>query len=236
MYQEVFCDKTQFENREVFMKYFSKYGRVLNYKKGEIIDFHGKKFVALVLKGKIVTGISSESGKRKDLFYDRSGEIFGDTGFFYGDMGFLFHEAKEDSTICLNTESEVNKIIAEFPEIYKYILSSMTELFRIITLELSNLVFNDSMGKIADALIRLAVCTRSDYLVEKKSSKAVNNDTMMINMIFTHDELARNIGCSRTTVTLCLKQLQEDNIIFYKNKKICINKADELAKYIDKVF
>lgn len=232
MYNDVFNEKAQEEYRRVFSKYFSKYGKIIHLKKGEQINIDADKYVALVLKGAVVTGVCSENGKRKDLFIKRNGEIFGDYNFFYTGVDFLYHEVKVECSICINPEEDFEKVANEFPEIYRYILSSAAEIFRIVTLELSNIFFNDSMGKIADALLRIAACSRTD----NPKTQGEDGEYYAISNIYTHEELARNVGCSRQTITLHLNKLIEQNIIEFSDKKIVIKKPYELSKFVDKVY
>ena len=80
-------------------------------------------------------------------------------------------------------------------------------------LQLTNNVFNDSIGKIADALLRLASC----------SIEAVEQERVFIYTPFTHQELANNVGCSRITVTRCIYKFINEGIVSYQWEKIILN-------------
>ena len=83
------------------------------------------------------------------------------------------------------------------------------------------MVFNKSIKRLADTLLRLSY---------QDSTK--KDDKTVLNRIFTHQELAELIGCSRITVTNDLNELKKRKLITVKNKEISIDNLKNLENYL----
>ncbi|MBZ9685541.1 helix-turn-helix domain-containing protein [Clostridium estertheticum] len=105
-----------------------------------------------------------------------------------------------------------------------YFLNTLSNLGQIEKYNITNAIFNDARGQLADALLRLL------YTAEPDSEGLVT-----LNRVYTHEELANNIGCSRITITRCLNEFLKDGVICYDAKKIIINKPEVLKTHIDLV-
>ncbi|WP_176759074.1 Crp/Fnr family transcriptional regulator [Alkaliphilus peptidifermentans] len=224
MYSNFFDDNRQSIMREFFINDISTLGTVKNFKKNELIDIKSENYVVIVLKGVISQSVISEKGHEKLLYVLRPGEIFGEMCFFCGGTDSIIAKGKTDGQMSIIIGDVLEKILKTQPEVYKYFMHSVTRKFRIVMLQLTNSVFNDALGKISDALLRLYSCADRD-----KTGRAC------INMALTHQELANNIGCSRITVTRCLNKLLDEKVISYEGKYIVINRPDILKQYIDTI-
>ena len=87
--------------------------------------------------------------------------------------------------------------------------------------QMANMAFSDSIGKVADTLIRLYYQEGEEIIQGKK-----------IKDKFTHEEIAKLIGCSRVTVTRALNKFRDENIIDIVNGEIVIKNIEKLEKYI----
>ena len=224
MYEHLFDQERQIRMRNYFINLSESIGKTRSYKKNEIISFDKSTFVGIVKKGVLSETIVSSKGKMHSLYLLREGEILGETSYFCGDENITIIIAKEDTYISFLQNDTLNIELINNPEAYRYFIHSITRKYRIIMLQLTNNIFNDSMGKIADALLRLSSCSDVDPL-----------GRITLNTVFTHQEFADNIGCSRVTVTNCLNAFLDKSIISYEDKKIIINKPDDLKTYIDLV-
>ena len=83
--------------------------------------------------------------------------------------------------------------------------------------ELSNFHFNDSIGRLADFIIRL-------YYTETEEPPTT------ISIIFTHEEIANRLGLNRITVTHGLKKFREEGFIDIQNRHIIIKNIEGLKK------
>jgi len=224
MYNDFFDDNRQLIMRKFFLDNLSKIGTIKDFKKNELINIKSESYVAIVLKGHITQSVISTKGHEKLLYVLRPGEIFGEMNFFCGGTDSIIAKGKTDGQMSVITGDTLEKALEMHPEIYRHFIHSITRKFRIILLQLTNSIFNDAIGKICDALLRLYSC--ADRTESGQAS---------INLPLTHQELANNIGCSRITVTRCLNKLLDENVISYENKSIVINKPEVLKQYIDTI-
>lgn len=227
MYQNVFNDKKQTVMRNYFQNVLAQLGMIKHHKKNELIYIDcGNSSFAIVLAGKVVKSIISSKGREKILYTLRPGEIFGEMNIVGGGSLNYVIRVKENAQISYVSKEMLDKVIENNPSVYEYLINSITRKFHIVLLQSTNNIFNDSRGRIAEALIRLTAC--SDH-----RDKQLNSS--MISTAFTQSELAHNVGCSRVTVTRVLKQFLKDNLISVRNKKIIINDMDTLISYTDRV-
>lgn len=223
MYEQLFDREKQREMRNYFINLSKKIGHVKSYKKNETIKFENSDFIGIVKKGLVSENIVSSKGKIHTLFVLTDGELLGETLYFSGGEYFTLAIAKEDTDISFLKSDVLDIELINNSEAYRYFIHSIIRKYRIILLQLTNHIFNDSMGKVADALLRLSSCSYEDNL------------EITIDQVITHQELANIIGCSRVTVTNCLDELLDNGIISYHNKMIIINKPDVLKSYVDSI-
>ncbi len=223
MYEVLFDEKKQDQMRDYFLNFLSKSGANKKVKKGETLASE-RGYIGIVIKGKLCKNIVSSKGKERLLYVLRPGEILGEMSYFCGGSLDVIVRAKDNSEVSLLSKEILDKILIDNPEVYKYFIHSMTRKYRIVTLELTNATFNDSYGKIADALLRISACVGKDSAARK-----------CIPMNYTHQELANNIGCSRITVTKGLSCFCDKDIIEYDDKQIIIKDEKALIEYIDTI-
>lgn len=227
MYQEVFDGAKQAEMRRYFQQVLGPLGVIKKYPKNHFIDSRCCQSVfGIVMEGKVVKSIVSAQGQEKMLYILRPGEIFGEMNLLGGGTLNYMIRVKEDSRISYISREILTQEVDRNPIGYTYLMHSMTRKFRIVLLQSTNTVFNDSKGRIAEALIRLSACSED---VPGKQDAAI------ISTAFTQNELAHNIGCSRITVTRVLKEFAEKKLISICHKKIVIHDLEALADYTDRV-
>ena len=224
MYKKFFdCDR-QTIMRDYFLNTLSKLGQIKKYKKNELIYMDCEDYLGIVTKGVVEQSVISLEGHKKILYIIRCGELLGEMIYFCGGQDSIVSQAKEDVEIAILSQEVLERELSLEPQIYRYFMHSITRKFRIVMLQLTNSTFNDARGQLADALLRLSSTAEPD-----------SAGLTTLNRIYTHEELAYNIGCSRITVTRCLNEFLEDGIIWYDAKKIIISKPEVLKKYIDLV-
>ena len=222
MYRKFFdCDRQEIM-RNYFLNTLSKLGQVKKYNKNEVLDKDCGGSVGIVVKGVVKQSIISLNGHEKVLYIIRRGEIVGEMIYFCGGIDSIVTTAKESVEIAILSQEVLERELSFEPQIYKYFMHSMTRKFRIVMLQLTNAIFNDARGQLADALLRLSSTAEPD-----------SEGIVTLNRIYTHEELANNIGCSRITVTRCLNEFLKNGVICYDAKKIIINKPEVLKTHID---
>ncbi len=223
MYNELFDEKRQTIMRDYFLKELSKAGSIRNYGKNEILDIDYNNYFGIVVDGVVSVNILSSKGNQKLLYMLRPGEILGEMNYFCGGSSFTMGIVKEKAKVSIIHKDILEEELKNNPHIYRYFIHSITRKYRIVMLQLTNNVFNDSIGRIADALLRLASC----------SIGAGEQAQVLIDTPLTHQELANNIGCSRITVTRCINKFIDEGVISYDGKKIILNDPIALKQYID---
>ena len=227
MYQDVFDDKKQTLMRNYFQNELAQLGVIKHHKKNELICIDcGNSSFAIVLAGKVVKSIISSKGREKLLYILRPGEIFGEMNIIGGGSLNYVIRVKENARISYVSKEILDQVIEKTPSVYAYLMNSITRKFHIVLLQSTNNIFNDSRGRIAEALIRLTACS---------NHRDATVNASMISTAFTQSELAHNVGCSRVTVTRVLKSFLKDNLISIQNKKIIINDMETLISYTDRI-
>lgn len=220
MYEEFFDVQRQEKMRKSFLKIAEK-GHLKKYQKNRIIKIPDNKCIVIVISGNIKQSIYSMEGEEKILYLLHAGEIFKEMDYFCGGESTLVTKTLEDSTISILEEEVIEQILLEDPNIYRDLIHSITRKFRIVMFQMANLAFSDSLGKVADTLIRLYYQVGQDIDKGKK-----------INEKFTHEEIAKLIGCSRVTVTRALNKFKEQNMLEINNGEIIIRDIENLEKFI----
>lgn len=223
MYNDLFDENRQSLMRDYFLNKLSTLGNIRSYKKNELLDIDLDNYFGIVVSGVISINILSSKGNEKLLYVLRPGEIFGEMNYFCGGSKLTMAIVKERAKVSLVHKDIVEQELSKNPKIYRYFIHSITRKYRILMLQLTNNVFNDSIGRIADALLRLASCSKG----------ASGTCRLLLDEVFTHQELASNIGCSRITVTRCLNRFIDEGVISYEGKKIIINDPAALKLYTD---
>jgi CRP-like cAMP-binding protein len=161
----------------------------------------------------------SKNGDEIIFFRMSAGDIFGETDFFDNSRTFVMYKVLKNAKVSIVNRRILESKLIEFPSIYKYFLKSIIRKQRMIMIELSNFKFNDSIGKLADFLVRL-------YYTEDININFKN----YISIVLTHEEIANRIGLNRTTVTNVLKSFKDRDLIEVKDRKLIIKDIQGLKK------
>jgi CRP-like cAMP-binding protein len=108
------------------------------------------------------------------------------------------------------------------PELYRYFIHSITRKYRIMMLKNARTTLLDVKARISDTLLEIM----AQY----------GNDTRApstIDYVYTHQELADAVGCSRVTVTNVLKELKNAGYIAYDGRHFRILDPLGLRKLTD---
>jgi len=217
MYEKIFDIDVQKNMDIFFINKLAKYGKIVTFKKGQIINPNNPDNIYIIVKGEVNQGMYSKNGDEIIFYRITEGSIFGEIDFFDKSRTFVVNKAVTKGKISVLNREVVESKLKEYPEIYHYFLTSIIRKYRMIMIELTNFQFNDSIGKLADFLVRL-------YYTENINLK--NN----ISIILTHEEIANRIGINRITVTNGMKLLKDKNLIEIKDRKITIKDIENLKK------
>lgn len=230
MYSDIFNENSQNKMRSFFLEELSKKGILKRYDKNDVIHIPDNDFVAIVVEGNIKQTLYSCRGTEKTLYFLQPGEIFGEMDYFGGGKGNIISKSVENSAISVVKQEQLNRVLQDKPEAYRYFLHSITRKFRIVMLQMSDMCFNTSIEKIADVLLRLS-CQGGNLI--SKEVEADGRENLVISM--SHQELGDLIGCSRITVTKGLNELKNKKIVGLQNRKIIINDIKKLEEMLNVV-
>jgi len=199
--------------RNELFHFFAGKGTPMVFKKKTIIEFGGKPadHVYLIKKGVVQQYFLDHSGDTKILLLLTKGDLFGEITLFQRDKDLVLTQAHSDV--------EVNKLPADLfldlaeknPKIYFYISLMLSNKARIFMAQVQDSSFCDTIYKLKNLLIRLSYQHGAD----------VPGGTRIIPR-FTHDDLARMISSTRSTVSKKMKILEDDGFIEVSNHHIIV--------------
>lgn len=207
MLEKLFNKELQDEMEHFFLNELALHGQQRSYPKGSLLEPMEAKQIYVVLKGKIVQKIYTNSGDEVIIWTLRGGTIFGEMDYFEGDRTILSTLVEEDAVVSVVNGQAIEDLLVKRPEVYRFFMHSITRKFRVMMLEYTNIRFNDVRGRIADRILR------QSYLKINEEVK----DGDEFNERFTHERFAKTIGVSRSTLTSILKEFEEAGLMV-KNK------------------
>lgn len=219
MYKKIFDHGVQKELEGFFINDLSEHGFIKNVKKGEIINPDNSDNIYIIFEGEFNQLMYSKDGDEIIFFRITKGSIFGEEDFFDERRTRIVYKALKNSKVSILNRNIIEGKLLENSSIYNYFIKSMIIKQRMTMMEISNYKFNDSMGKLADFLIRLYYT--EDINMEFKK---------YISIILTHEEIANRIGLNRATVTKIIKNFKEKNYIKLNGREIIINDIEGLKK------
>ncbi len=224
MYDMLFNEELQKDMLKFFSEDLSKLGTIRDVKKNEIIDPETADQVYIVLSGSFKQALYSAEGDEITFFRLRSGTIFGEMDYFDGMRTCVITKAVENSKVSVLSRQVLEKELKNDPLIYRQFMHSVIRKYRIVMLELADVKFNDSLGKLAHSIIRLAYTTKH----HAKGDAGVQK----VHIAITHDELASRTASNRSTVTNGLKTFKDKGLIAIKDRQIIILNLDGLKSYV----
>ena len=202
----------------------SKLGTIREIKKNEIIDPDTADQVYIVLSGSFKQALYSAEGDEITFFRLRCGTVFGEMDYFDGMRTCVITKAVENSRVSVLCRQVLEAELMKDPSIYRQFMHSVIRKYRIVMLELADVKFNDSLGKLAHTIIRLAYVTKHHSQDDTSIQK--------VHIAITHDELASRTASNRSTITNGLKTFKNKGLIAIKDRHIVILDIEGLKSYV----
>lgn len=218
MYRELFNPVEQEKMTLYFAETLALKGNIKVFKKNTLIDPMDADHVYIVLSGECRQGLVSSEGSERTFFRLTRGTIFGEMDFFDGDRTCEITYVTMRSEISVVSRTVLEEALKENPEMYRCFIHSIIRKYRLLMLQIADVRFNDSIGILASALLRIGAMQEGCDLESK---------TFILHP-YKHEELANNLGLSRPTVTNGLCYLREKGLISVQGKNIVIEKVSEL--------
>ncbi|MCH4886168.1 Crp/Fnr family transcriptional regulator [Acidaminobacter sp. JC074] len=225
MYEQLFNEELQKKMTKCFLNVLAPLGSKKTFKKNEIVDPESADQVYIVVEGAFDQVLYSEDGDEITFFRLDKGTIFGEMDFFDGYRTCVITRAAEKSSISIVSRDKIEDLLKEQPELYKEFMHSIIRKYRIVMLELADMRFNNSLGKLAHAILRWSHTTnyRTDDDKQKKT----------IQMRLTHEELASRLASNRSTITNGLKFFRDKGFIKIEERRITVIDEAGLKDYIN---
>jgi len=219
MYETMFDQNAQIEMDKFFIENFANEGTVKWYEKGVVLDPTNHNHIYLVLEGELNQMMFSKNGNMINYYRLLKGNIFGEIDYFDTDRSYVVNKTMKSCKLVIINREILEKKLKMHPEMYAYFLTSIVKKYRIIMLELANHKFNNALGRLADFFIRL-------YYAEENP---INN--VILDIVFTHEDIANRVGLNRVTVTKGIKTFVELDLIELIDRRISIKDIKGLEKF-----
>lgn len=226
MLEKLFDGKLQGDMVNFFLNELAPKGKHKSYSSGSIIDYESSSNIYIVLEGLVAQELISEDGKTISLFMLPPGTIFGEMDYFEGAKACQITQSMSKNTkISVINQSTLESEMAENPQIYRYLLHSITRKFRILMLKLADNSFNDFKGKLASTLVRFAIMEEGRLFNGAK-----------IKNIKSITSFSKYLNCSRSTLSVTLSEFKEQGIIEMNKSEVTILDKDSLESFINFVW
>ncbi len=218
MYRELFDPIKQEEMTTYFAEVLAPMGMIKNFKKNTLIDPFDADHVYIVLSGECRQGLVSADGNERTFFRLNRGTIFGEMDYFDGDRTCEITYVTQKAEVSVLSKHILERELVKNPEIYRHFIHSIIRKYRLLMMQIADTRFNDSIGILASALLRIGSMQQGYDLVERT----------VIEHQYTHEELANTLGLSRPTITSGLGYFRDKGLISIEDRHIVIEKVDEI--------
>lgn len=195
------------------LNFFSGKGSTFIYRKKNIIEYGEKPagYVYLIKKGIVNQYFVNQNGDIKTFLILTKGDLFGEIDLLQEDKNYVITQAYGDVEIDKISYNLFVNLLEKKPEIYYYINLMLSNKARIFMAQVVDSSFCDTDHKLRNLLTRLSYQYGEDV-----------QDGIKIICRFTHEDLARMISSTRSTVTRKMKILENQGIIKIVNHYIII--------------
>lgn len=199
--------------RNALLNFFSGKGTILVFRKKTNIEFGGNpaNYVYLIRKGVVQQHFLDQSGNIKTLLILTKGDLFGEITLFQGDLDLVITQAHGDVEVEKIPADLFSSLLEKNPQIYYYISLMLSSKARIFMAQVKDSSFCDATQKLKNLLLRLSFQHGEDV---KEGTRIIHR--------FTHEDLARMISSTRSTVTKKMKTLENEGFIEIVNHYIIV--------------
>ena len=212
----LFDEELQQEMSQFYLKYLAPLGNQRSFNKGEIIHPKSADEIYIVLNGYFKQILINQNGKECSLFRLRRGTIFGEMDYFDGTPTIMITKVLENSEASIVSREIIEMALKDHPVLYRHFIHSITRKYRILMLKSARTILLDVKARISDTLLEITAQHGND-----------TREVSTIQYVYTHQELADAVGCSRVTITNVLKELKEEGYITYDGR--CFRLLDPIG-------
>lgn len=191
------------------------------YDKNEIIYYQEEynDFAYIVKKGRARLSIFSPDGDVKVVTIVEEGSMFGELSILDDLPNMVTAKTIVDSKIYQIDKVTLIKKLKDDPEIAFNITKNLARKVRLLSSQIQDLSFSDSKSRVVSTLIKLS---------ENHGNKI--SEGYMIDVKFTHQEMANLTGLCRVTVSNIMSELSNEGFICKKSGYVIVKNIEELKK------
>ncbi|BES63570.1 Crp/Fnr family transcriptional regulator [Gottschalkiaceae bacterium SANA] len=212
----LFDENLQQEMSEFYLENLAPLGIRRRFNKGEIIHPASADEIYIVLSGYFKQVLINQNGKECSLFRLKRGTIFGEMDYFDGTPTIMITKVLENSEAACVSREILEEVLEKYPILYRHFIHSITRKYRILMLKSARTILLDVKARISDTLLEITAQHGND-----------TREPSTIEYVYTHQELADAVGCSRVTITNVLKELKEEGYIIYDGR--CFRLLDPIG-------
>ncbi len=187
--------------------------------KGKLINFKKGKCLILVTKGRVKVSTINSDGCEKILYILSKGDWIGEIDLFVLENHSYDVCAIEDTVIQDLSKEVMDEMLEKNTEIYPNIIKSIIRKYQITSAQLTDNVFEDSAGKIASIILRMA----------EQEGKII--DGYVEYFYLKQQDIADLLGCSRVTISRGLNKFKKEGLLDIKGNRIIILNKLKLETY-----
>lgn len=193
--------------------FFSGKGSTFIYNRKNIIEYgrNSTNYIYLIKKGIVNQYFLEQNGDIKTFLILTKGDLFGEIDFLQQSKNWVITQAYGDVEIDKIPYNLFLTLLEKNPEIYHYINLMLLNKISIFMAQVVDSSFCDTSNKLKNLLTRLSYQYGEDV-----------EDGIKIVCPFTHEDLARMISSTRSTVTRKMKIMEKQGIIRIVNHHIIL--------------
>jgi len=208
-------DERAFFYRKSFRRKYSKKSIIFSPGNQESLIYY-------ILNGKVKIYSLSKLGKEVIHWFRYPNEFFGLAEACCGEARTVFAEAAEDTEVLCINRSDFENLIRKSSQFALCIIEILARRIRQAHGTIKDLAVYDVRSRLIQVLVNLChICGLS------------NRGSIAIEGRLTHEEIARMIGATRTTVTEIMNEFKKERLIKYNRNKITILNYRRLAGLIE---
>ncbi len=177
--------------------------------------------VYLLAKGRAKICHLTPEGKQSILAFIEPGELFGELAILDSGAREEYAEAIEVSTVVMIPGDEIQRLMADLPELSFGITKMIGMRRRRIERRLKNLLFLSNRERLTHLLLELA-----------EQYGKPTSDGIQLGIKLSHQDLASVIGSTRETVTVVLGEMQSEKLLKIGRRNILLLDPPRLAAIV----
>ena len=154
----------------------------------------------------------------------KDGGIFGKLDLVEGRWQDVFAEAVTESRVAGIQKASLERVIKSDPAFALKLFSSLSERLRQSDEVIESLLHREVSTRLATLLLNLGERFGED-----------NGVGRLIDVRFTHQDLANMIASTREAVSKVMSEFQRDGVVESRNRRIAIVNGDALAEYASRL-